>query len=75
MRLYRQGKNISVPSTGKSVSSALGAFHSADGTKEFRIDSGSILGTHAPVVPHVHFGVKDPVTGKYISNNLVPYAD
>jgi len=52
-----------------------GVFHSADGTKEFRIDSGSISGAHAPGVPHVHFGVKDPVTGKYISNNHVPYAD
>ncbi|MEE4918438.1 filamentous hemagglutinin N-terminal domain-containing protein [Pseudomonas alliivorans] len=52
-----------------------GVFHSADGTKEFRIDSGSISGAHAPGVPHVHFGIKDPVTGKYISNNHVPYAD
>ncbi|HEF4760095.1 TPA: hemagglutinin repeat-containing protein [Pseudomonas putida] len=52
-----------------------GVFHSADGTKEFRIDSGSISGAHVPGVPHVHFGVKDPVTGKYISNNHVPYAD
>jgi hypothetical protein len=52
-----------------------GVFHSADGTKEFRIDSGSISGAHAPGVPHVHFGVKDPVTGEYISNNHVPYAD
>lgn len=31
-----------------------GVFHSADGTKEFRIDSGSISGAHAPGVPHVH---------------------
>ncbi|MGZ0102737.1 hemagglutinin repeat-containing protein [Achromobacter sp. KK8] len=52
-----------------------GVFHSADGTKEFRIDSGSISGAHAPGVPHVHFGVKDPVTGKYVSNNHVPYKD
>jgi filamentous hemagglutinin len=41
-----------------------GGFHSADGTKEFHIDSGSISGAHAPGVPHVHFGAKDPVTGK-----------
>ncbi|WP_436367468.1 DUF637 domain-containing protein, partial [Pseudomonas corrugata] len=52
-----------------------GVFHSADGTKEFRIDSGSISGAHAPGVPHVHFGVKDPATGGYISNNHVPYKD
>jgi len=52
-----------------------GVFHSADGTKEFRIDSGSISGAHAPGVPHVHFGVKDTMTGKYISNNHVPYLD
>lgn len=52
-----------------------GVFHSADGTKEFRIDLGYISGAHAPGVPHVHFGVKDPVTGKYVSNNHVPYKD
>ncbi|MGX9565519.1 DUF637 domain-containing protein [Pseudomonas sp. CFBP 5748] len=52
-----------------------GVFHSADGTREFRIDSGSISGAHAPGVPHVHFGVKNPVTGSYISNNHVPYVD
>ncbi|WP_347929282.1 hypothetical protein [Pseudomonas helvetica] len=52
-----------------------GVFHSADGTKEFRIDSGSLSGAHAPGIPHVHFGVKDPMTGSYISNNHVPYAD
>lgn len=52
-----------------------GVYHSADGTKEFRIDSGSIGGAHAPGVPHVHFGIKNPQTGKYISNNHVPYKD
>ncbi|WP_197062494.1 hypothetical protein [Cedecea neteri] len=57
---------------GKSGS---GVYHGADGTKEFRIDSGSIGGAHAPGVPHVHFGVKNPETGKYISNNHVPYED
>ncbi len=52
-----------------------GVFHSADGKREFRIDSGSISGAHAPGVPHVHFGVKNPETGKYISNNHVPFKD
>lgn len=52
-----------------------GVYHSADGTKEFRSDSGSISGAHAPGVSHVHFGVKNPETGKYISNNHVPYED
>ena len=52
-----------------------GVFHSADGAREFRIDRGSLNGAHAPGVPHVHFGVKDPETGKYISNNHVPYLD
>ena len=57
---------------GKSGS---GVYHSADGTKEFRIDSSSLNGAHLPGVPHVHFGVKDPETGKYLSNNHVPYKD
>lgn len=50
-----------------------GVFNSLDGTKEFRIDSGSILGAYALGVLHVHFGVKDVVAGKYVSNNNVPY--
>lgn len=52
-----------------------GVFHSADGTREFRIDAGSIAGSHPPSVPHVHFGVKESATGKYITNNHVPYFD
>ena len=43
-----------------------GVFHSADITK---------AGAHAPGVPHVHFGVEEPLTGKYISNNHVSYAN
>jgi filamentous hemagglutinin len=50
-----------------------GVFHSADGTREFRIDSGSTTGSHNPGVPHVHFGLRDPTTGRYISNNHVPF--
>ncbi len=49
-------------------------FHSADGSREFRIDSGSISGAHSPGVLHLHLGVKDPLTGKYISNNHILYA-
>ena len=52
-----------------------GVFHSADGVREVRIDPGSLSGSHAPGVPHVHFGVKDPLTGKYIANNHVPYVE
>ncbi len=50
-------------------------FHSADGTRAFRIDSGSLAGARDPGVPHVHFGVKDPATGKYVANNHVPYVE
>ncbi|WP_306173030.1 DUF637 domain-containing protein [Pseudomonas gingeri] len=52
-----------------------GVFHSADGIREFRIDSGSLAGAHDPGIPHVHFGVKDPATGKYVANNHVPYIE
>ncbi|WP_231663626.1 hemagglutinin repeat-containing protein, partial [Ralstonia solanacearum] len=52
-----------------------GVFHSADGAREFRIDPGSLAGAHDPGVPHLHFGTKDPSTGKYISNNHVPYVN
>lgn len=52
-----------------------GVFHSADGTREFRIYLGSLEGTHQPGIPHVHFAVKDLASGKYISNNHVPYIE
>ncbi|MDF7675803.1 VENN motif pre-toxin domain-containing protein, partial [Neisseriaceae bacterium ESL0693] len=49
-----------------------GVYRSADGTREFRIDRGSLSGSHSPHVPHVHFSVINTETGKVISNNHVP---
>jgi filamentous hemagglutinin len=50
-----------------------GVFRSADNLRRFRIDNGSIQGTHEPNVPHVHLERLDPVNPKRVlSNNHVP---
>ncbi len=51
-----------------------GVFRSADGLRQFRIDTGSITGSHAPGAPHVHLeafkiNAKDP----YINNHIIFY--
>lgn len=55
--------------------SGSGVFVSADGKRQFRIDSGSLAGSHAPNIPHVHFEEIDPETGKFKTNNHVPFED
>ena len=54
---------------GKSGS---GVFRSADGTKQFRIDSNSLDGNHAPNVSHFHLetfkqGARKPTTNNHIT--------
>jgi RHS repeat-associated protein len=50
-----------------------GVFRSADGTRQFRIDSGSLSGSHAPGVPHGHFEVFSAGATKPKVNNHVPF--
>ena len=52
-----------------------GVFRSADGTRQFRMDGGSLLGNHAPHVPHVH--LETYATGARIPsvNNHVPFVE
>jgi len=57
---------------GKSGS---GVFRSADGTRQFRIDSGSLIGAHKPGVPHGHLEVYKPGAAKPIVNNHIPFFD
>jgi RHS repeat-associated protein len=52
-----------------------GVFRSADGTRQFRVDEGSITGAHGDVGPHVHFETLDPNRrgrDAILSNNHVP---
>lgn len=50
-----------------------GVFRSADGLRQFRIDDGSLAGTHAPGVQHVHFEVyATPDSRLPIVNNHAP---
>ena len=37
-----------------------GVFRSADGTKQFRMDSNSLLGNHNPNEPHIHLEMVAP---------------
>lgn len=52
-----------------------GVFRSADGLRQFRIDSNSIAGNHPPNVPHVHFETYPPGGNKPITNNHVPFTE
>jgi RHS repeat-associated protein len=51
-----------------------GVFRSADGTRQFRIDSGSITGAHSPGLPHVHLETIVPGSPVPIVNNHIPIA-
>jgi RHS repeat-associated protein len=48
-----------------------GVFRSIDDTRQFRIDSASLSGSHPPNVPHVHLELLDQKSGDIISNNHV----
>jgi hypothetical protein len=47
------------------------AYRSADGRRQFRIDSSSLQGRHRPHVPHVHFEMIDPSTGRPLTSDHV----
>lgn len=49
-----------------------GVFVSSDGRRRFRIDNGSLVGTHSPHKPHVHLELINPATGVVLSNNHIP---
>jgi len=57
---------------GKSGS---GLFRSADGTRQFRIDTGSLTGAHKPGVPHGHLEIYKPGAAKPTVNNHIPFFD
>lgn len=52
-----------------------GVFRSLDGTRQFRMDDGSLSGSHAPNTPHVHFEVYESNANKPSVNNHVPFVD
>jgi hypothetical protein len=51
-----------------------GVFRSADGTRQFWIDNGSITGAHSPGVPHVHLETIAPGSKVPVVNNHIPIA-
>lgn len=52
-----------------------GVFRSADGLRQFRIDNGSLSGSHAPGVPHVHLEGFGPGAKRPYVNNHIPFTD
>ena len=52
-----------------------GVFRSADETRQFRMDNGSLSGSHPPNKPHVHLETYKPGANKHIVNNHIPYVD
>ncbi len=56
---------------GKFTEIGKGVFRSSDGMRQFRIDQNSLMGRHAPGVPHVHFETYAPAANKPTANNHV----
>ncbi|MGZ5055282.1 MAG: RHS repeat-associated core domain-containing protein, partial [Methylobacter sp.] len=52
-----------------------GVFRSADDLRQFRIDDNSLLGNHAPSVPHGHLEVYDLGAAKPTVNNHIPFTE
>lgn len=52
-----------------------GVFRSADGLRQFRIDSNSLTGSHAPGVPHGHLEIYRPGAARPSVNNHIPFQD
>ncbi len=52
-----------------------GVFRSADGLRQFRMDSNSLMGNHAPGVPHVHLETYAPGARVPTVNNHIPFRD
>lgn len=52
-----------------------GVFRSADGLQQFRMDANSLMGNHAPGVPHVHLETYAPGARVPSVNNHIPFLD
>lgn len=52
-----------------------GVFRSVDNTRQFRIDRGSLTGSHAPGVPHGHLEIYAPGAKMPTVNNHIPFFD
>lgn len=52
-----------------------GVFRSLDNTRQFRIDRGSLTGSHAPSVPHGHLEIYAPGAKMPTVNNHIPFFD
>ncbi|WP_234637086.1 RHS repeat-associated core domain-containing protein [Delftia tsuruhatensis] len=52
-----------------------GVFRSIDGTRQFRIDGNSLLGNHAPGLPHGHLELYAPKGNRPISNNHIIFGN
>jgi len=54
------GKKFVGPGYSEIGKPGSGVFRSTDGTRQFRMDSNSLTGSHAPGEPHVHFEIYEP---------------
>jgi len=52
-----------------------GVFRSIDQTRQFRIDQGSLSGSHALGTPHGHLEVYAPGSTKPLTNNHIPFVE
>jgi RHS repeat-associated protein len=52
-----------------------GVYRNSEGTRQFRMDNNSLLGNHAPHVPHVHLETYLPGAKYPMTNNHIPLVE
>ncbi|GHU22432.1 hypothetical protein AGMMS50243_21990 [Betaproteobacteria bacterium] len=73
--LLQAGTNFLRPGYREIGKPGSGVFRSADRARQFRIDGGSLTGSHAPRVPHEHLEIYAPGAAKPITNNHISFRD
>lgn len=67
----RAGERFMGANYTEVVRPGIGVFRSPGGLRQFRMDSGSPTGSHAPGVPHVHLEKYAPGANRPSANNHI----
>jgi len=73
--LLQAGEQFLGPGYREIGKSGSGVFRSADDLRQFRIDDNSLLGKHAPGIPHGHLEAYAPGAVRPTTNNHIPFFD
>ncbi len=74
-QLLEAGERFVGPGAQEIGKAGSGVYRSIDGTRQFRIDENSLLGSHAPGVPHGHLEIYSPGTARPLVNNHIPFIE